>query len=73
MGEALFAILAFAAALSVFGGAASAAADVGELLAFKSDCFVEAENQRTALKIGDEVYVGDAIEVPGGAKAQAAH
>jgi hypothetical protein len=68
MGKTLFASLAFAAALSLFGGTASAAADAGEVLTFNNDCFVVAADQRTALKIGDRVHVGDAIEVPSGAK-----
>jgi hypothetical protein len=68
MGKTLLASLAFAAALSLFGEAASAAADAGKVLTFNNDCFVVAGDQRTALKIGDSVHVGDAIEVPNGAK-----
>jgi hypothetical protein len=49
-------------------GAARAADNGGEVLTFNGDCFVVAGDQRTPLKMGDAVHVGDAIDVPEGAK-----
>jgi hypothetical protein len=47
---------------------AAAAAQAGEVLAMGGQCFVEAAGQRTALKLGDAVHVGDTVDVPAGAK-----
>jgi hypothetical protein len=61
--------LAAVAALLVLALASAAAAQsVGEVLALGGQCFLEAGGQRTALKIGDAVHVGDSVDVPQGAK-----
>jgi len=49
-------------------GAVHAADNAGEVLTFNGDCFVVAGAQRTPLKMGDPVHVGDVIDVPEGAK-----
>lgn len=49
-------------------GAAHAADNAGEVLTFNGDCFVVSGDQRTPLKMGDPVHVGDVIDVPEGAK-----
>ena len=38
------------------------------MLTFNGDCFVVAGDQRTTLKMGDPVHIGDVIDVPEGAK-----
>ena len=48
--------------------AASAAADAGQVLTLAGDCAAVADGRRTALKMGDTVHVGDALEVGDGAK-----
>jgi hypothetical protein len=60
----------FAASLGLVVAIASAAAaqSVGAVLAMGGQCFVEAGGQRTPLKIGDPVHVGDSVDVPEGAK-----
>jgi hypothetical protein len=59
-----------AAALVLLAALASAAAaqSVGEVLAMGGQCFLEAGGQRTPLKLGDAVHVGDSVDVPDGAK-----
>src|ERR1700691_590520 len=59
-----------AAALLLVVALASAAGaqSVGEVLAMGGQCFLQAGGQRTPLKIGDAVHVGDAVDVPEGAK-----
>ena len=49
-------------------GIVHAADNAGEVLTFNGDCFVVAGDQRTPLKMGDPVHVGDVIDVPEGAK-----
>ncbi|HLY57822.1 MAG TPA: FecR family protein [Stellaceae bacterium] len=49
-------------------GTAWAAEDAGTVLTLKGDCFVEAGGQKSTLKPGDAVHVGDKVEVPDGAK-----
>jgi len=69
MPKNLVAALVLAAILSLGGARPGlAAADAGEVLTFNGDCFVGASNQRTVLKMGDTVHVGDVIEIPDGAK-----
>jgi hypothetical protein len=61
--------LVFAALLSLGWSAAARAADnAGEVLTFNGDCFVVNGDQRTPLKMGDALHVGDVIDVPEGAK-----
>jgi hypothetical protein len=61
--------LVIAAILSLGSpGVARAADHAGEVLTFNGDCFVVAGDQRTPLKMGDPVHVGDVIDVPEGAK-----
>jgi hypothetical protein len=67
MPKALVASLFFIALLC-FGGVARAADNAGEVLTFNGDCFVVNGDQRTPLKMGDTVRVGDVIDVPEGAK-----
>jgi hypothetical protein len=50
------------------GWTGAMAQDAGAVLTFKGECFVEAGGQRTMLKIGDTVHVGDTLDVPDGAK-----
>jgi hypothetical protein len=65
----LVSALAFAAVLALgFTGTARAADNAGEVLTFNGDCFVVAGDQRTPLKMGDTIRVGDVIDVPEGAK-----
>jgi hypothetical protein len=59
---------AIAALMVVALVSAASAQSVGEVLAMGGQCFVEAAGQRTPLKIGDAVHVGDAVDVPQGAK-----
>lgn len=47
---------------------AFAATPAGAVIAMGGSCFVEAQGQRTALKIGASVNVGDTIDVPAGSK-----
>src|SRR6185437_1446516 len=61
-------VLIYAALLLGGGGAALAADNAGEVLTFNGDCFVVSGDQRTPLKMGDPVHVGDVIDVPEGAK-----
>lgn len=61
-------VLICAALLLGGGGAALAADNAGEVLTFNGDCFVVAGGQRTVLKMGDAVHVGDVLDVPEGAK-----
>src|SRR5581483_4530128 len=65
----LVSALVIAAILSLgCPGAVQAADNAGEVLTFNGDCFVVAGDQRTPLKMGDPVHVGDKIDVPEGAK-----
>lgn len=65
----LSATLFLAAMLSLFCVRPGLAADAGEVLTFNGDCYVTAAGgQRTALKMGDPVHVGDVLDVPQGAK-----
>jgi len=48
--------------------AAWPAVQAGEVLAESGQCFLESGGQRSALKIGDAVHVGDKVEVPDGAR-----
>ena len=69
MPKNLVAALVLAAIVSLGGARPGlAAADAGEVLTFNGNCFVGAGDQRTALKMGDAVHVGDVIEIPEGAK-----
>lgn len=63
---AAVAILAFLA-LPPFAAAATAP-QAGEVLALFGPCFVEAGGQRSALKPGDPVRVGDEVDVGAGGK-----
>ena len=56
--------LSLAAAQTV----AAAGLHAGEVLAMGGQCFTIADGNRTELKPGDPVHVGDSIEVPEGAK-----
>jgi hypothetical protein len=63
--------MAVAAALSLLlysPAGRAAGADAGTVLTFKGDCAVESGGQRSVLKLGDTVHVGDTIDVPDGAK-----
>lgn len=64
----LAAALVLAALLPLGCTAARAADNAGEVLTFNGDCFVVAGDQRTPLKMGDPIHVGDVIDVPDGAK-----
>jgi hypothetical protein len=65
----LIAALVFTGIFSLIGiPSAIAAADAGEVVIFKGDCFKETGGQRSVLKLGDDVKVGDVVEVPAGAK-----
>jgi hypothetical protein len=57
-----------ALALLFAGRPAAAAADAGQVMTFNGECFVTAGDQRTPLKRGDTVHVGDVVEVPEDAK-----
>src|SRR5258708_7004516 len=46
----------------------AAAPQAGEVLAFVGQCFLQSGGQRTLLKLGDAVGVGDTIEVAEGAR-----
>jgi hypothetical protein len=48
--------------------ALAAGPQAGEVLVMSGQCFAEAGGQRTPLKPGDAVRVGDTVEVPEGAK-----
>jgi len=61
-------ILALALALALAGRPAAAATDAGEVLAMGGQCFVVSQGARAPLKIGDQVHVGDTVDVPQGAK-----
>ncbi|HVC52322.1 MAG TPA: FecR family protein [Stellaceae bacterium] len=62
-------VLTMAAAAALFSaGVAWAAADAGQVLTFNGNCFVETGGQRTQLKMGATIHVGDVIDVPDGAK-----
>lgn len=63
----LFAVLSIVAATLVSGSAAWAE-DAGKVLIFNGNCFDESGGQRTQLKMGDTIHVGDVIDVPEGAK-----
>jgi hypothetical protein len=69
MGNRL-AIAAIVAVLAAPGmwGTASAAPQAGEVLALFGPCFVVVEVQKTPLKRGDAVHVGDTVDVEAGAK-----
>jgi hypothetical protein len=61
--------LAVVAALMVVAFASAATAQsAGEVLAMGGQCFLDAGGRHTPLKIGDAVHVGDAVDVPQGAK-----
>jgi hypothetical protein len=60
--------VAAASLLVVALASAAAAQSVGEVLAMGGQCFLQAGGQHTPLKIGDAVHVGDAVDVPEGAK-----
>jgi hypothetical protein len=60
--------VAVAAIIGLVFATAAAAQSVGEVLAMGGQCFREAGGQRTALRIGDAVAVGDSVDVPQGAK-----
>jgi hypothetical protein len=47
---------------------AMAQAAAGEVLAMGGQCFIEAGGQRSQVKIGDPVHVGDTLDAPEGAK-----
>jgi hypothetical protein len=47
---------------------AARAADAGTVLTFRGDCALESGGQRSILKLGDVVHVGDTVDVPDGAK-----
>jgi hypothetical protein len=65
MPNRLVTTIVFAAMLSLLGARAGhAATDAGEVLTFNGDCFIVAGDQRTALKMGDKVHVGDVLDVP---------
>ncbi|HEY1798346.1 MAG TPA: FecR family protein [Stellaceae bacterium] len=68
MAKKLIFTLVFAALLSLGCRAARAADNAGEVLTFNGNCFVVNGDQRTPLKMGDPVHVGDVIDVPEGAK-----
>jgi hypothetical protein len=53
-----------AAALTLGLAGAAWADDAGQVVSFNGDCFVNSGGQRSALKIGDAVHVGDSIDVP---------
>ena len=65
-----FAIAAVVAVLAVLGMRELAAAEprAGEVLALLGQCFVEAAGQRSSLRLGDAVHVGDTLDVAVGAK-----
>jgi len=48
--------------------ALAAAPAAGQVLASFGECFVEAGGQRSALRLGDPVHVGDTVDVAAGAK-----
>lgn len=58
----LSSLIAAALLLSLAG--AAWADDAGQVVSFNGDCFVNSGGQRSALKIGDAVHVGDSIDVP---------
>lgn len=62
------ALAVFALLVLGWSAAARAADNAGEVLTFNNDCFVVNGDQRTPLKMGDPVHVGDVIDVPDGAK-----
>ncbi|HUB97052.1 MAG TPA: FecR family protein [Stellaceae bacterium] len=61
-------LTAAAALLAIVSATAASAQSVGEVLAMGGQCFLSAAGQRSALKIGDAVHVGDSVDVPQGAK-----
>ena len=65
-----FAIAAIVAVIALPGGreTASAAPQIGEVLALFGQCFVETGGRRNPLKQSDPVHVGDVVEVEAGAK-----
>jgi hypothetical protein len=64
--------IAFAVALGLINiaGTAIAADDAGTVLALAGKSFVTSGTQRSALKLGDAVHVGDVVEVSDGAKVR---
>lgn len=58
----------FAAGVVVALATAASAQSVGEVLAMGGQCFLEAGGQRTPIKAGDAVHVGDSVDVPQGSK-----
>ncbi len=56
------------AALIAAAPAGRAADGVGQVVAFNGECFVQSGDQRSPLKVGDAVHVGDVIEVPEAAR-----
>jgi hypothetical protein len=65
-----FAIAAIVTVLVVPGprGTVSAAPKAGEVLVLFGQCFVETGGQRSPLRLGDAVHVGDAVEAEAEAK-----
>ncbi len=65
-----YAIAALGVVLAFVGvrGAAAAGPQAGAVLAMAGQCFAETDGRRTALSLGDPIYVAETLDVGAGAK-----
>src|SRR5947209_9375199 len=55
-------------AMLLLSGSAALAAQAGSVVGLNGQCFRESGSQRSPLKMGDAVAVGETVEVPAGGK-----